>query len=474
MAKAAFLYEEVAGSVAGLIGQGSIPPGSKMPSLRAMSSELGVSISTVMQAYQLLESRGLIETQPQSGHYVRHAPPLQLMAPTVTAPDPAQSCVPVNPMLHEFQRSISEGSPLPLGCGAPSLDFLPCARIAALIAQVARELPQSMDYIFPPGDYELRRQIAARSIRWLGALRPQDVLITSGGMDAMNLTLRAVTRPGDTVAIESPTFFGVLQVLENLGLRAVEIPTCPQQGIDVEALEQVCRKQKISAAILIPSFSNPLGALMPEDARKRLVDVARKGNFIVIEDDIYGELHYSQRRIPPIKAFDTDGRVIMCSSFSKTLLPGLRIGWIATERYIRRLEELQFNSTICAPTIQQHALARFLDSGSFDTHLRRLRRSISASMDRFAAAICEHFPAGTRMTRPQGGFVTWVELPENVDSIVLFRQALNAGISIAPGPLFSTQPHYSNFIRLNCGHPWSERMEDAVTTLGVLIKTLAR
>jgi DNA-binding transcriptional MocR family regulator len=331
-----------------------------------------------------------------------------------------------------------------------------------------------MDYIFPPGEYELRRQIAARSIRWLGALRAQDVLISSGGMDALNLTLRAVTRPGDTVAIESPTFFGLLQALENLGLRAVEIPTCPREGLDVEALEQVARKQKISAALLIPSFSNPLGALMPEDARKRLVDLAQQRNFVIVEDDIYGELHYSQRRLPPIKAFDSDGRVILISSFSKTVLPGLRIGWIATERYIRRLEELQFNSTICAPTLQQYAMARFIESGAFDAHLRRLRRTISASMDRFSAAICEHFPPATRMTRPQGGFVQWIELPRNVDAVMLFRHALHAGISIAPGPIFSTQEHYNHCIRLNCGHPWSERIESAIATLGGLIKKLAR
>ena len=471
MPQTGFLYENVADNIERRISSGVLRPGEKMPSLRALSRELGISISTVMQAYSILESRGLIETLPQSGHFVRRGNGRSLEAPDISDPDIAQARVPGNRLLHDFLRAVADPDCVPLGCAAPSLDFLPVKRMASLMARAAREhAHDAVEYIFPPGHPELRRQIAARSITWMGELQPSDIIITSGGMDALNLALRAVTKPGDTVAVESPTFFGLLQVMEHLGLRALELPTSPHTGVDLRALEDALSLRRINAVLLIPSFSNPLGSLMPQEAKQRLLALASEHDFSIVEDDIYGELHYSGRRPIPIKAMDRDERVLMCSSFSKSLAPGLRIGWIASRRHVEQLEQIQFNTTICAPSLQQLALADFLATGAYDAHLRRFRRKLRENMELCALAVMEHFPRGTRLSRPAGGFVMWIELPGRANALELFRNALEEGISIAPGPIFSSQARYSNCIRLNCALQWSQQVEAAIRRLGELAK----
>ena len=472
MAQQGFLYETVADNIARRIGSGVMQPGDKMPSLRAMSTELGISISTVMQAYGLLESRGLIETLPQSGHYVRHSTARPLELPAITSPDMERTNVPGNRMLHDFLHSAANPEHVQLGCAAPSLDFLPVKRMASILGRCVREQTEAaMQYQFPPGLPELRRQIAARSLKWMGELSSRDILITSGGMDALNLTLQALTKPGDTVAVESPTFFGLLQVLEHHGLRALELPTSPQTGMDLRALEEAASVRRIRAVLTIPCFSNPLGSLMPDQSKQKLLELAAKHDFMVLEDDIYGELQYSGRRPTPIKAWDTEGRVVLCSSFSKSLAPGLRIGWIAAgQSLLGEMEQLQFNTTIGAPSIQQLALADFLASGAYDAHLRRFRRTLRDCMERCSLSVREHFPRGTRLTRPSGGYVLWVELPGGANAIRVFQAAMAEGISIAPGPIFTSQARYGNCIRLNCALRWTDEVEGAIQRLGQLAR----
>ncbi|MEZ5336945.1 MAG: PLP-dependent aminotransferase family protein [bacterium] len=469
-----FLYENVADNIARRIGSGALLPGERMPSLRALSRELGISISTVMQAYGILESRGLIETLPQSGHFVRRSPQRSLELPSITDPDIERVSVPGNRMLHDFLRSVANPLHVPLGCAAPSLDYLPVKRLAGIMGRVLREQPEAaMNYQFPPGLPELRRQIALRSLNWMGELSADEILITSGGMDALNLSLQALTKPGDTVAVESPTFFGLLQVLEHHGLRALELPTSPQTGIDLRALDEAAGMRRIAAVLLIPSFSNPLGSLMPEQSRRRLLELAGRHDFTVIEDDIYGELHYSGRRPVPIRGYDNAGRVVLCSSFSKSLAPGLRIGWIAASGQRRlELEQLQFNSTIGAPSLQQLALAEFLASGAYDAHLRRFRRSLRDCMEQCSYSVREHFPRGTRLTRPSGGYVLWIELPAGLSGLRLFQAALAEGISIAPGPIFTSQARYASCIRLNAALQWNEQVGNAIRRLGELAREL--
>jgi DNA-binding transcriptional MocR family regulator len=277
-----------------------------------------------------------------------------------------------------------------------------------------------------------------------------------------------VAKPGDTIAVESPVFYGFLQILESLGMKALEIPTHPRDGISLDALEVAIRTHSIKACLLIPSFSNPLGSCMPEANRRQLVEMLTRVQIPLIEDDAFGELYFGDHRPKPAKAFDTEGIVLLCSSFSKDLAPGYRVGWTAPGRFKRQVELLKHSSTIANPTLPQLAIAEFLQNGGYDHHLRQLRKASAAQVQRVSQAIAQFFPKGTKVTRPTGGFLLWVELPQSVDSLQLYRQALQQKISIVPGPIFSTTQQYQHCIRLNCGYPWSSRIEQSLAVLGHL------
>jgi len=325
----------------------------------------------------------------------------------------------------------------------------------------------------PPGCLALREQLARRSLDWGCPLSPDELIITCGAAEAVSLCLSAVARRGDTVAVESPTYYGILQAIEAQGLRALEIPTHPRLGLELGALEAALHKRKVAAVIVVPSFSNPLGGCMPEENRQRLVALLAARGIPLIEDDIYGDLHFGPVRPRPAKAHDREGLVMLCGSFSKTLAPGYRVGWVAPGRLREKVELLKYSHTMANPTLPSLALAAFLRGGGYDRHLRALRRQLEAQVRRMGEAVGEHFPEGTCVTRPEGGTLLWVELPRQVDALELHTRALAAGIGIAPGPLFSAQKRYGHCIRLSCGFPWSPRLEAALATLGSLARSLA-
>jgi DNA-binding transcriptional MocR family regulator len=291
-------------------------------------------------------------------------------------------------------------------------------------------------------------------------------------MEALNLCLRAVAKPGDVIAIESPAFYGTLQVIESLGMRALEIPTDPRNGIVLDALASALRRQKIRACLFVLNFSNPLGSCMPDTDKKALVELLARREIPLIEDDIYGDLYFAERRPRTAKAYDRQGLVLLCSSFSKTLAPGYRVGWTAPGRFKLQVESLKFTSSMATTTAPQMAIADFLQSGGYERYLRKIRRILMTQVQQMSNAVGRYFPAGTKVTRPQGGYVIWVELPHGVDSLELHRRALAQKISIAPGPIFSAKQKYKNFIRLSCGLPWSEKIDGAVRKLGELIRKL--
>ena len=296
-----------------------------------------------------------------------------------------------------------------------------------------------------------------------------EIVTTFGCMESLNLALRATCRPGDCVAIESPTYYGLLQALESLGLSAIEIPTHPQHGVDLAALEATLENKKVAACLFSTSFNNPLGSNMPEENRRALVqDVLGPRGIPLIEDEIYAELYHGSTRPKSCRAFDREGLVLVCSSFSKCLAPGYRVGWIVPGRFGQRVQLLKFMNTLATSTHPQAAIADFMKSGAFDHHMRSLRKRMREQVARVSAAVAEYFPAGTRVTRPLGGFVLWLELPGHVNALRLHQQALAVGISIAPGPIFSAKQRFENFIRLSCGHPWTPRLEHALVTLGKL------
>jgi DNA-binding transcriptional MocR family regulator len=469
------LYEQVADRLCDAIATGSLRPGDRLPSVRQLSNQERVSISTVLQAYVHLESLGLVETRPQSGHYVRRRERPRPAEPQVSRPATTASPVSVSALVSRVYRAAGDPRVVQLGASIPSPELLPTQRLNRELATLAREAGDlGVEYDMPPGCLELRQQIARRSLEWGCSLSPDELITTCGASEAIYLALRVVARTGDTIAIESPAYYGTLQAIESLGLRALEIPSHPRHGLELEALEAALEKRRVAAVLTVPSFSNPLGSCMPDEHRERLVALLARHDIPLIEDDIYGDLFFGPERPRSCKAFDTEGRVLLCGSFSKTLAPGYRVGWIAPGRYRERVELLKFAQTVATATLPQLAIASFLRSGGYDRHLRALRRRLAAQMEQMTEAIAEHFPEGTCVTRPTGSSLLWVEMPATVDALALHSRALEAGISIAPGPIFSAQPQrYSHFIRMSCSQPWSPRIEAAVATLGSLARSLA-
>jgi DNA-binding transcriptional MocR family regulator len=470
--RGARLYEQVAERLADAIARGTLRPGDRLPSVRQLSLRERVSISTILQAYLHLESLGLVETRPQSGHYVRRRERPRPAEPQVSRPAATATPPSVSALVARVYQAARDERIVQLGAAVPAPELLPGARLQRELVTLARQRPDAVGYDMPPGCLELRRQVARRALEWGCALSPDDFITTCGATEAVYLSLAAVARPGDTIAIESPAYYGTLQAMESLGLRALEIPSHPRHGLELDALEAALDKRRVAAVLSVPSFSNPLGACMPEEHRVRLVAMLARREVPLIEDDIYGDLHHGPERPKVCKAFDRKGLVLLCGSVSKTLAPGLRVGWVAPGRFRERVELLKFAHTVATPTLPQLAVARFLQSGGYDKHLRTLRRRLAAQVERMTEALAEHFPEGTRVSRPTGGSLLWVELPPQVDALALHARALEAGISIAPGPIFSAQPRYAHCIRLNCGQAWGPRLEAALATLGSLARSL--
>ncbi|MDA2939318.1 PLP-dependent aminotransferase family protein [Acidobacteria bacterium AH-259-A15] len=468
-----YLYEQIAGKITQLIHHGTLGPGEKVPSVRKLSQQEGVSITTVLQAYYGLESRGLIEARPQSGFYVCLEPRTLPPEPEISSPPLAATHVGVDDLITKVFEAARDPDIIPLGAALPSPELFPNHRITRLLSSVARRDPSACNtYDLAPGNQELRRQIARRSLYWGGALSAEDIVVTCGCTEALNLCLRAVTEPGDIVAVESPTYFVGLQIIETLGLKALEIPTHPRDGISVEALEVAMEQVSIKACLVMANCHNPLGSCMPDENKKKLVALLARQRIPLIEDDIFGDLYPGSIRLKALKAFDKKGWVLYCSSFSKTLAPGYRVGWTVPGNFIREATRLKRANTVGTPTVLQIMIAEFLESGGYDHHLRKIKKAYASQVHRMTQAICRYFPKGTRVTRPKGGCVLWIELPRTVDSLELHRQAIEEKISIAPGPIFSAKQQYRNFIRLNCGVLWSPRIEQALMILGRLTAEL--
>jgi len=466
------LYEEVADEIRAAVDSGALCPGDRLPSVRRMSRQRRVSVSTVLQAYEKLEAAGVIRTRPQSGHYVRARrtvpEPRPIRTPQLT------SAVEVNALVESVYSSSNAEAVVGLGAAYTPFSLLPTNRLRRLLAAELRAAPHGgAEYDEPRGFPALRQQIARRALDWGCTLSPDELIVTYGATEALNLCLLAVARRGDTVAVESPTFFGILQMLEAHGLRALEIPCDPRHGMRLDALEAGLRRHRVAAVMAVPNFSNPLGSLMPDASKEKLVAMLARRGIPLIEDDCFGDLHFGPTRPRVAKSFDRRGLVLLCGSFSKTLAHGYRIGWVAPGRFQERVQLLKYSQTVATATLPQRAIARFLEGGGYDRHLRALRRRNTESMARLESAVIEHFPRGTRMTRPQGGMLLWVELPRRVDAIELYRRALAEGITTAPGPIFSARQRLGNFVRLNGGIEWTPRVEAALARVGQLAAELA-
>ncbi|WP_027995615.1 PLP-dependent aminotransferase family protein [Simplicispira psychrophila] len=464
-------YDILATDIEISIRAGVLRPGDKLPSVRHTCASRGVSASTVFQAYYLLEARGLVQARERSGYFVRaglrSAPPEPEQA---SQPAGQSIAVDVSERVFEVLESSMAREVVPLGSAFPSPLLYPLARLGQCLATSAKSLdPWSTVDDLTPGHAGLRRQIALRYLAAGIPVSAEDIVITNGALEALNLCLAAVTRPGGAVVVESPTFYAALQALERMGLHAIEVPTHPREGIDLAALESAIVRHRPQACWLMTTFQNPLGSLMPEAKKKALVALITRHGLPLIEDDVYAELYLGEQRPPPAKAFDTEGLVLHCSSFSKSLAPGYRIGWATPGRFTQAVARHKLTSTLSASVPAQAALALYLERGGFDKHLRKLRAALAMQQTAFAQAVGHYFPPGTRATRPEGGYFLWVELPAGCDALHIHRQALAQGISVAPGPIFSASHAFSHCLRLNYGHAWNTRTEQALATLGQIV-----
>lgn len=473
------LYEKLASEIERQIQSGVLKPGDRVPSIRQTRQHQGLSITTVVRAYLLLESKGIIESRPQSGYFVREAstPTTRKIASEllVSKPVEASAQVDVSRLVLSTLRAIGAGHAIPFGSPYPDPKLFPFQKISRYAHAIGRRHTMwGVTDELPPGNPELIRQIARRYLENGAAVDPNEIVVTVGATEAINLCLQAVAKPGDTIAVESPTYYAMLHAIERMGMRAIEVSTHPGTGIDITALTRILGRQRIAACMVMPNFQNPLGFQMPDQNKRELVELVSRHDVPIIESDVYHELYYGDAHPGSLKAYDSKGLVLHCASFSKSLTPAYRIGWAMPGRYRDQVEKLKFLNTLTTPSIPQMAIAEYLQNDGYEHHLRRVRKMLTQQANLMTAAVKRFFPAGTRTSHPMGGYVLWIQLPPRVDSLHLYRLALEQGITIGPGHMFSTTGSYGNFIRLNYSYAWSPETEKALMTLGKLIAACMR
>ncbi len=458
--------------IAGLVASGTLAPGSRAPSLRDISKQQRISLSTALQAYRLLEDRGVLEARPQSGHYVSRRASTALATPAISDPPAKATPVAISATLLRLHQASVDPKLVPLGWAIPDAELLASARLDRFLARAARTKGTVYNtYSAPKGELRLRQEIARRALRLGAAFSPEDILITSGCMEAITLALSVVTRPGDTVAVESPTYFGLLRALEALDLKVFELPTDPTDGVDLAALRSALERRVVKACLFSASFNNPLGCNLHIEKKLKILSLLARHRVPLIEDDINGDIYFGPQRPATFTALDRNSNtIIYCSSFSKTLAPGYRIGWMATKSpaHMQSALERKLAFTLSGPPLLQIALAEFLSSGGYDNHLRRIRRVFEDTIGQMSRGIERSFPSGTKVSRPAGNFVLWLELPKSVRTAALLDKALDNGICFVPGHVFSASGRYAHCLRLSCGHGWTERIEKGVAKLGRL------
>lgn len=470
--KAPYRYEVVAEELAMQIRAGRFGAGERIPGTRLLADSFGVSINTVLQAQKLLENQGLIEAVPRSGFFVRRQ-----LAPISEIDTPGNDR-PVKPALvrHQqltldmIQASANEAL-VQLGTALPHSSFFPTGELQRIAARVARRSGRSFThYEVPPGLDSLRESLAQRMLGYGCRLDAGDLMITNGCYEALTLALKSVTQANDVVLIESPGYYGLLQVIDSLDLRAVPIPQHAENGMDLAEVRRACQRWQVKACVLVSNFSPPLGSC-PDDLQKQaLLDLLSSFNVPLVEDDIFGDLTFASGRPAPYKKFDHRGEVLYCNSFSKSVAPGLRVGWLAPGRYLNKARYLKFAQNIATPLNNQLILDEYLRTGNIDKHIRKLRRIFASNIAQSVEMIRAYFPAGTQTSNPLGGFTLWVKLPDGIDTGELHQQALASGIFIAPDKLFSSDRRFQGFLRINCAQPMASVLKPAIQTLGQLLQ----
>ncbi|MCU5778093.1 PLP-dependent aminotransferase family protein [Erwiniaceae bacterium BAC15a-03b] len=447
-------------------------PGERLPSLREQVALSGLSLMTVMHAYQVLESQGWILSRPQSGYYV--APRAEFLSQPVSHQKvQLAETVDINAFIFDVLQACRDPAIMPFGSAFPDPELFPQRQLMRSLNSVSRTLT-SADAInnLPPGNEALRKMLAQRYAQQGITVSPDEIVITNGAMEALNLSMQAVTEPGDWVVIENPSFYGALQAIERLKLKTVAIATDPQHGMDLDELRRALARWPVKACWLMTNQQNPVGFTLTAEKKQQLVALLAEYNVALIEDDVYSELYFGGDKPLPAKAFDHASNVLHCSSFSKNLVAGFRVGWVAAGKHAQRIQRLQLMSTLSTSTPMQLALANYLGTRSYDSHLRKLRQVLEQRKNLARQSLKRHLPQGTRINDSRGGYFLWIELPKQVNATELYYQALNHQISIAPGSMFSSGQQYTNYFRFNASWAWDEAQEAAAATLGGLIAAM--
>ncbi len=466
------LYLKIADAMARQIRTGTLPRGERIPSVRNLASQHGVSQSTVVQAYRTLEDARLIEARPRSGYFVAARPP-QLPEPDTSRPPRRSVSVGISAMAAKMASLAHHPDYVSFGAACPEASLFAQERVRRAVSRATQRHRSTLcQYPFGPGDESLRRAIARHVLRMGCHIDADDIVVTSSCLESISLCLRTVTKPGDVVALESPTYYGFLDILENLGLRALEIPTHPRTGLSLDALQLALDTQPIKALLAVPTLSNPIGASMPVPERKRLVQMLARHKVPMIEDVLYNDLCEEDDRRRAVQSFDTAGQVMLCGSFSQTIAPGLRLGWIAAPAWTERLPRLKAATSGSETVMLQRALADLLTQPGIEAGYRQLRGVVAARVDEARGLISRHFPKGTRVTAPAGGFILWLELPGEIDTVALFEACLDEHICIAPGSLFSATDRFRHCMRLGLGGKWGDAERRALARVGKLAEAL--
>ena len=469
------LYMQVAGGVEKMIAEDVLKIGDKLPSVRVLSEEYGISMGTAFQAYYHLEGKGLIESRPKSGYYVRFNHKRFPALPKMIKPDSLSHTVSVKEMISNIYSDITADHKMNFALAVPDASLLPAAKLNKSVVHALRNTKDHcIQYEHTQGSIDLRRQIAKLAFNWGGKVKPEEIIVTNGCLEAITMCLRAVTNFGDTVAVECPSYFGIYQAIESLGLKVVEISSDPTNGLELASLEKAIEKFNIKACVCVPNFNNPLGSCMPDENKKQLVTLITKHNIPLIEDDIYGELYFGKNRPKPCKYFDTKGMVMHCSSVSKSLAPGYRIGWTLPGKFFEEVRQIKRMHNISSPTLTQAAIAHFLQHGRYEYHLKNLRKALHTQCLRYIQSVITYFPADTKISRPHGGFVLWLELNKHVDVFKLRSEAIKQHISVVPGKIFSASCNFSHCLRISFGKPWNDDIDYALKVLGDLVKKQAK
>jgi DNA-binding transcriptional MocR family regulator len=466
-----FLYSEIAGKIAFQIKNGILKAGDRLPSVRMLCQEHGISMNTAKRIFLELEAQSLIESKPQSGYFVNKLLYQKLPLPAVSRPSLTANHKEPDELISRVYANMGSDKLTLFSIGVPSGDLLPSAKLKKEIVLATRALREGgAEYEPLAGNTKLRRMVVGRSLAWGGNLSENDLMTTSGGMNALAFCLMALGKAGDTVAIESPCYPGILQLAVSLGFKVLELPTHPITGIEMDALKKAI--PKIDICLLIPNFNTPLGSCMPDEHKKETVALLAMHGIPLIEDDVYGDLYFGPQRPKCCKSFDMEGSVLWCSSASKTLAPGYRVGWMAPGKYKEKILKLKLVHSLSSTSLVQEAVGNFLSTGRYENHLRRLRRTLQSNYQNYVNAIAEYFPDGTKTSRPQGGLALWVEFPKKIDTAELYDLAIKQRISIAPGRMFTLQNQFEHCMRLCIGLPWAEPIKFKLKQLGNMAKMI--